>query len=125
MAMLPKPSTDLTPNTLAFEMMPLVKPMGFREYDARWWFGHPGSTVIYPLAGAFRVWETVAHHGSLVGEDPGLTARFHRHPTGFYVIGRLWTIALSVGTAPLMFLIGRRAFNTRRADRHSRVGRAP
>src|SRR4029079_12246431 len=45
MAMLPKPSANLTPNTLAFEMMPLVKPTGFREYDARWWFGHPGSTV--------------------------------------------------------------------------------
>ena len=41
--MLPKPSANLTPNTLAFEMMPLVKPTGFREYDARWWFGHPGS----------------------------------------------------------------------------------
>ena len=44
MMMLPKPSANLTPNTLAFEMRPLVKPTGFREYDARWWFGHPGST---------------------------------------------------------------------------------
>ena len=43
MMMLPKPSANLTPNTLAFEMRPLVKPTGFREYDARWWFGHPGS----------------------------------------------------------------------------------
>ena len=41
--MLPKPSANLTPNTLPFEMTPLVKPTGFREYDARWWFGHPGS----------------------------------------------------------------------------------
>jgi phosphomannomutase/phosphoglucomutase len=45
MAMLPKPSGDLTPNTLAFEMLPLVKPTGFREYDARWWFGHSRSAV--------------------------------------------------------------------------------
>jgi phosphomannomutase/phosphoglucomutase len=44
MAMLPKPSGNLTPNTLAFEIMPLVKATGFREYDARWWLGHPGST---------------------------------------------------------------------------------
>ncbi len=29
--------------TVAFESLPLVKPTGFREYDARWWFGHPGS----------------------------------------------------------------------------------
>ncbi|QDC01634.1 phosphomannomutase/phosphoglucomutase [Mesorhizobium sp. 8] len=31
------------PNTLAFETSALVKATGFREYDARWWFGHPGS----------------------------------------------------------------------------------
>jgi phosphomannomutase/phosphoglucomutase len=41
--MFPKPVADLQPNTAAFESTPLVKPTGFREYDARWWFGHPGS----------------------------------------------------------------------------------
>jgi phosphomannomutase / phosphoglucomutase len=30
------PRSDLTPNTLAYETSPLVKPTGFREYDARW-----------------------------------------------------------------------------------------
>ncbi|WP_114389291.1 phosphomannomutase/phosphoglucomutase [Notoacmeibacter marinus] len=38
-----KPAADLLPNSYAFETRPLVKPTGFREYDARWWFGHPGS----------------------------------------------------------------------------------
>jgi phosphomannomutase/phosphoglucomutase len=42
--MLPKPSANLSPNTFAFEMTPFVKATGFREYDARWWFGHAGST---------------------------------------------------------------------------------
>jgi len=42
--MLPKPSVNLSPNTFAFETTPLVAPTGFREYDARWWFGHPAST---------------------------------------------------------------------------------
>jgi phosphomannomutase/phosphoglucomutase len=41
--MFPKPLTDIPPNSAAFESLPLVKPTGFREYDARWWFGHPGS----------------------------------------------------------------------------------
>lgn len=41
--MFPKPAADLQPNSFAFETTPLVKPTGFREYDARWWFGHPGS----------------------------------------------------------------------------------
>lgn len=34
--MLPTPRADLVPNTAAFERLPLVKPTGFREYDARW-----------------------------------------------------------------------------------------
>ena len=36
------PRADLVPNTEAFETAPLVAPQGFREYDARWWFGVPG-----------------------------------------------------------------------------------
>lgn len=31
------------PNTYAFENNALIKATGFREYDARWWFGYPGS----------------------------------------------------------------------------------
>ncbi len=34
--MFPKPKSDLKPNTYAYESSPLVKPAGFREYDARW-----------------------------------------------------------------------------------------
>ena len=38
----PKPRADLKPNTADFERLPLVKPTGFREYDARWLYpaGH-------------------------------------------------------------------------------------
>ncbi|MEZ5922196.1 MAG: phosphomannomutase/phosphoglucomutase [Parvularculaceae bacterium] len=39
MTALPRPRADLKPNTLAYETTPLVKPTGFREYDARWLFG--------------------------------------------------------------------------------------
>ena len=34
--MFPKPESGLTPNSFTFEQLPLVKPTGFREYDARW-----------------------------------------------------------------------------------------
>ncbi|MCR5874568.1 phosphomannomutase/phosphoglucomutase [Phenylobacterium sp. J426] len=37
--MLPAPRADLVPNTFDYEMQPLVKATGFREYDARWLFG--------------------------------------------------------------------------------------
>ncbi len=36
--MLPTPRADLKENTADFERLPLVKPTGFREYDARWLF---------------------------------------------------------------------------------------
>ena len=36
--MFPKPSPELKPNTYAYESEPMVKPTGFREYDARWLF---------------------------------------------------------------------------------------
>ncbi|MCF6322170.1 MAG: phosphomannomutase/phosphoglucomutase [Rhizobiaceae bacterium] len=41
--MFPLPRHDLKPNTAEFENFPLIKPTGFREYDARWWFGNPAS----------------------------------------------------------------------------------
>jgi phosphomannomutase/phosphoglucomutase len=34
--MFPKPQPALKPNTYEYESSPLVKPTGFREYDARW-----------------------------------------------------------------------------------------
>ncbi len=34
---------DVPPNSFGFETSALIKASGFREYDARWWFGHPGS----------------------------------------------------------------------------------
>ena len=38
-----KPFAELAANSWEFENEALIKPTGFREYDARWWFGHPGS----------------------------------------------------------------------------------
>jgi phosphomannomutase/phosphoglucomutase len=37
--MLAKPRADLVPGSIAFENTPLIKPTGFREYDARWILG--------------------------------------------------------------------------------------
>ncbi len=36
--MFPIPVPQLSPNTAAYESLPMVKPTGFREYDARWLF---------------------------------------------------------------------------------------
>ncbi|MBK5958818.1 phosphomannomutase/phosphoglucomutase, partial [Rhodoplanes elegans] len=37
-ARFPTPRSALSPNTYDYESLPLVKPTGFREYDARWLF---------------------------------------------------------------------------------------
>ncbi len=37
--MFPKPAAQLAPNTYAYKSQPMVKPTGFREYDARWLLG--------------------------------------------------------------------------------------
>jgi phosphomannomutase/phosphoglucomutase len=37
--MFPKPKSALAPNTYGYESEPLIKPTGFREYDARWLLG--------------------------------------------------------------------------------------
>ena len=34
---------EARPNSWEFETEAFVTPTGFREYDARWWFGHPAS----------------------------------------------------------------------------------
>lgn len=39
--MFPKTKEYVAPKTHEFETTPLVKATGFREYDARWWFGNP------------------------------------------------------------------------------------
>ncbi|MCL2384694.1 MAG: phosphomannomutase/phosphoglucomutase, partial [Alphaproteobacteria bacterium] len=36
--MFPTPVAKLEPNSFAYETTPMVKPTGFREYDARWLF---------------------------------------------------------------------------------------
>jgi phosphomannomutase/phosphoglucomutase len=37
--MFPRPKSVLIPNTYEYESSPMVKPTGFREYDARWLLG--------------------------------------------------------------------------------------
>ena len=65
--MFPLPVAALAPNTLAFETTPLVKPTGFREYDARWWFGGPGSDRL-PELNLMGVTAVGMGLGTLIGE---------------------------------------------------------
>ena len=65
--MVQKPRAELRPNSFQFETEALVKPTGFREYDARWWFGHPGSDKL-PELNLNGVQELGMGIGTILGE---------------------------------------------------------
>ncbi len=75
------------------------------------WFGHPASTLIYSLAGVYRLWSVVAYHGPLVGRDPRLMSRFLADSGEFYLLGRLLNVAFALAALPLLWAVGRRAFD--------------
>ena len=69
---LPTPRADLVQNTLEYEITPLVKPQGFREYDARWLLGkeinYLGVTALGLGLGTY-VQEVGARPRVVVGHD--------------------------------------------------------
>ena len=66
------------------------------------WFGHPGSTVIYPAAATYRL---------LHGADA--QALFDADYSQFYLIGRLVAILYATLSIPLIYLLGRKAFGVK------------
>lgn len=75
------------------------------------WFGHPGSTVIYPLAGAYGAWHAVTDGGSIVPPERDIRQNYDADTDDYYYIGRSLTILYFVGAVFLTYLIGRRAFS--------------
>jgi len=99
---LPSPEPDEP-----FFVLPAIGMAAHGSLDPHW-FGHPASTVITPLALVYRAREVVFHGASITGAAPSVAQRYREDPASFYVIGRLWTIALTVLTIPLVYLVGRR-----------------
>lgn len=73
-------------------------------------FGHPGSTTIYPLALLARGWHALTQHGMLLRADPNLAAHYAADWWEYYFLGRLLSVAYHLLTLPLIVLVGRRAF---------------
>ena len=99
---LPSPEPDEP-----FFVLPAVGMAAHGSLDPHW-FGHPASTVITPLAFVYRAREVVFHGAPITGAASSVAQRYREDPASFYVIGRLWTIALTVLTIPLVYLVGRR-----------------
>jgi 4-amino-4-deoxy-L-arabinose transferase-like glycosyltransferase len=75
------------------------------------WFGHPGSTVIYPLAVLYRLRALLFDGAPLFGRAPSIAVHFANDPTAFYLMGRIWAVGFSLAAFPLIYAIGRRVFN--------------
>ncbi|MBV9600226.1 MAG: glycosyltransferase family 39 protein [Chloroflexi bacterium] len=66
-----------------------------------YWFGHPGATVIYPLAAIYRAVYGGGMHGHTMGNISDL-----------YLLGRGLSVAYAIFSLPLVFAVGRRVFGT-------------
>ena len=73
------------------------------------WFGHPGSTVIYPIAALVETWYQAAKHlPPFAHAMPGIGFELVADPTPFYLIGRMVVAAYGIGCVVVTWLLGRR-----------------
>ena len=79
------------------------------------WFGHPGSTFIYPLALLYAAPSAVFPGRSFLRVDPDLFTGYAPRHAGFYLTARLLAAAYFIAAIPLVYLIGRRSFSDRAA----------
>jgi hypothetical protein len=69
------------------------------------WFGHPGATVIYPLALVIRLAQAAS-----VFSPGDLQAQYAASFQNFYLIGRLESITYEILAIPLVYFLGRATF---------------
>ncbi len=74
------------------------------------WFGNPGSTMIYPLALLFNVWNCVEHRGKCLRPDQQIMRSAKENSSEFFMLARLLTVLYALASIPFIFLIGRRLF---------------
>ncbi|MEW6271104.1 MAG: glycosyltransferase family 39 protein [Thermodesulfobacteriota bacterium] len=75
------------------------------------WFGHPGSTFLYPLALLFHVGNALEAGLPLLQVDPGLAARVGGDPGKYFLLGRLISVVFAVASLPLLYAVARRTFD--------------
>jgi hypothetical protein len=83
-----------------------------RDLDPQW-FGHPGSTVIYPLAVLYALPGIIPGVGYHWLPTSDLLGEYQPGHARFYLIGRLMSIAYFVATIPLVYILGRDVFGWR------------
>jgi hypothetical protein len=80
------------------------------------WFGHPGATVFTPLTALYHTWFAVTQQGHLLPPNPELQEQFDSgHAWEYYLLGRLLAVTYHVLSVPLLYFLGKRAFDRRTA----------
>ena len=73
------------------------------------WFGHPGSTVLYPLAALSELWYLAARHVPPFAHPmPGIARELADNPLPFYVLGRAVSAAYGAAAIVATWLLARR-----------------
>jgi len=98
-----------------YDENPFVMPAYAMAVTGGWdphWFGHPGSTMIYPLRMIYSCWIAYAHSGRDFEQAAAVSpqAAFEQSPSEYFYIGRLLSIAYLVASVPLLYLLARRIF---------------
>lgn len=77
------------------------------------YLNHPSSTVIYPLAAIYHAWEVLFYQGDLFQANRAVNRRFTADFSEFYLLGRYLSVIFAVLNVPLVYLVGKMAFNSR------------
>lgn len=74
------------------------------------WFGHPGSTFIYPYAVGLHAWNAATQGAPWFATDPHLAETINANRGTVILIGRLVSVAYGVLALWMICLVGNRAF---------------
>lgn len=91
------------------DFLMVVAQMGIAGDPNPHWFGHPGSTFIYPYAAGLKGWSAVTQGGTWLGADPEFADALSRHQGVAILVGRLVSVTYGVLALWMICLVGDRA----------------
>lgn len=77
------------------------------------WLAHPGSTLIYPLAGYYHFLNSAVFHGAMSEADFDVQKFMYENVFTLFYIPRYLNVFLFVASVPLVFAIAQEVFNKR------------
>jgi hypothetical protein len=111
------------PRSDEHQFVKMAAHMAATHHPSPGWFGHPGSTLIYPLAFLYKVWGSIHFRvplwqtnpdlDALLRIDPGASGSFYTDWAVYYLIGRWLNVAFFVAGIVATYLLGVRTWDKR------------